>query len=348
MLDHAPVSLRHPRRAARRCGSRRAAVGRLPVHTGPARLRRDPHPEDRRFGDRVRRERLRPRLLRPAGLPGPVAAVLQADDGRRVRAGLRGRAGVPGRAARHGAAPGPVHLARRRAGLHRRPPGRDGGAARHGGRHAGRGDRPGRSALETLGVRTGRNRSGGRATTAGAAARGPAEIPAVHFTEALAIAGAPADEPDLAPAHERALGEWARREHGSDFLFVTGYPMAKRPFYTHPDPARPAYSQRVRPAVPGDGTGHRRAAAAPVRGLPGRAGGRGASRSSRTRATGRVRARHATARRLRHRAGALRVPAAGAGNVREVTRSRATCTGSPPEPRGRAPTIAFCIGGGPS
>ncbi|WP_328652743.1 aspartate--tRNA(Asn) ligase [Micromonospora sp. NBC_00330] len=70
----------------------------------------------------------------------------------------------------------------------------------------------------------------------------PAEIPAVHFTEALTIAGAPADEPDLAPAHERALGEWARREHGSDFLFVTGYPMAKRPFYTHPDPERPAYS----------------------------------------------------------------------------------------------------------
>ncbi|WP_433262935.1 aspartate--tRNA(Asn) ligase [Micromonospora vinacea] len=70
----------------------------------------------------------------------------------------------------------------------------------------------------------------------------PAQIPAVHFTEALTIAGAPADEPDLPPAHERALGEWALREHGSDFLFVTGYPMAKRPFYTHPDPARPAYS----------------------------------------------------------------------------------------------------------
>ncbi len=70
----------------------------------------------------------------------------------------------------------------------------------------------------------------------------PAEIPAVPFTEALKIAGAPADEPDLAPAHERALGQWAAREHGSDFLFVTGYPMAKRPFYTHPDPAHPAYS----------------------------------------------------------------------------------------------------------
>ena len=70
----------------------------------------------------------------------------------------------------------------------------------------------------------------------------PVQIPDVHFSEALVVAGAPRDEPDLAPAHERTLGEWARREHGSDFLFVTGYPMAKRPFYTHPDPARPSYS----------------------------------------------------------------------------------------------------------
>ncbi|MFC0533901.1 aspartate--tRNA(Asn) ligase [Phytohabitans kaempferiae] len=68
------------------------------------------------------------------------------------------------------------------------------------------------------------------------------EFPAVHFTEALKIAGAPPDEPDLAPAHERAIGEWALREHGSDFVFVTGYPMAKRPFYTHPDPSRPGYT----------------------------------------------------------------------------------------------------------
>ncbi len=70
----------------------------------------------------------------------------------------------------------------------------------------------------------------------------PAEIPAVHFAEALRIAGAPADEPDLAPAHERALGEWALREHGSEFVYVTGYPMRKRPFYTHPDPADPTWS----------------------------------------------------------------------------------------------------------
>ncbi len=68
----------------------------------------------------------------------------------------------------------------------------------------------------------------------------PDEIPAIHFADAMELLGA--DEPDLAPAHERWLGEWAQREYGSELLFVTGFPMAKRPFYTHPEPARPAYS----------------------------------------------------------------------------------------------------------
>lgn len=68
----------------------------------------------------------------------------------------------------------------------------------------------------------------------------PVEIPQIHFADAMAMLGA--DEPDLAPAHERYLSEWAMREHGSEFLFVTGYPMAKRPFYTHSEPGRPAYS----------------------------------------------------------------------------------------------------------
>lgn len=49
-------------------------------------------------------------------------------------------------------------------------------------------------------------------------------------------------EPDLTPEHERILGHWAHEEFKSDFLFVTGYPMSKRPFYTHPDPDRPGYS----------------------------------------------------------------------------------------------------------
>jgi nondiscriminating aspartyl-tRNA synthetase len=70
----------------------------------------------------------------------------------------------------------------------------------------------------------------------------PAEIPVVHFRDALELVGAPADEPDLAPEHERALGAWALAEHGSDFLAVEGYPMAKRPFYTHPQPDDPRWS----------------------------------------------------------------------------------------------------------
>ena len=75
----------------------------------------------------------------------------------------------------------------------------------------------------------------------------PAVIPDIHFTEALELISEATGEdvraePDLAPAHERWLGEWARREHGSEWLYVTGYPMKKRPFYTHPDPSRPEWS----------------------------------------------------------------------------------------------------------
>lgn len=75
----------------------------------------------------------------------------------------------------------------------------------------------------------------------------PATIPHIHFADAqeliLKLHGVDVrGEPDLSPQDERWLGEWAQREHGSDFLFVTGYPMAKRPFYTHPDPTRPGYS----------------------------------------------------------------------------------------------------------
>jgi nondiscriminating aspartyl-tRNA synthetase len=50
------------------------------------------------------------------------------------------------------------------------------------------------------------------------------------------------DEPDLTPQHERWLGEWAKTEHQSDFVFVTGFPMVKRPFYTHPNPDDPHYA----------------------------------------------------------------------------------------------------------
>lgn len=39
---------------------------------------------------------------------------------------------------------------------------------------------------------------------------------------------------DLDPEAERLVGRWAKEEHGSDFVFVTNYPQAARPFYTYP------------------------------------------------------------------------------------------------------------------
>ncbi|WP_340539896.1 aspartate--tRNA(Asn) ligase [Nocardioides sp. GXZ039] len=71
----------------------------------------------------------------------------------------------------------------------------------------------------------------------------PEEIPVLHFRDALRLVGAPDDEPDLAPAHERALGAWAMETHGSDFVVVEGYPTASRAFYSHPDPEDPHWSR---------------------------------------------------------------------------------------------------------
>jgi nondiscriminating aspartyl-tRNA synthetase len=75
----------------------------------------------------------------------------------------------------------------------------------------------------------------------------PEAIPVLDFGEAQRMIEAATQrstvgEPDLAPADERWLGEWALAEHRSEFLFVTGYPMVKRPFYTHPNPADPSIS----------------------------------------------------------------------------------------------------------
>jgi nondiscriminating aspartyl-tRNA synthetase len=81
----------------------------------------------------------------------------------------------------------------------------------------------------------------------GATAPVVGEIPIVSFAEAQEIilreySEDARGEPDLAPQHERWLGDWAAREHGSDFLFVEGFPMAKRPFYTMPNAVEPAAS----------------------------------------------------------------------------------------------------------
>ena len=37
---------------------------------------------------------------------------------------------------------------------------------------------------------------------------------------------------DLDPEGERLLCAWAEKEHGSDFLYVVGFPLSKRPMYT--------------------------------------------------------------------------------------------------------------------
>ena len=75
----------------------------------------------------------------------------------------------------------------------------------------------------------------------------PASIPVIAFDDAQRMIARETGEdvigePDFAPAHERWLGDWSMREFGAEFLFVVGYPMVKRPFYTHPDPARPEFS----------------------------------------------------------------------------------------------------------
>lgn len=71
----------------------------------------------------------------------------------------------------------------------------------------------------------------------------PAEIPIVHFGDAQEMIAAATGENleaelDLAPSHEVWLCDWSLREHGTEFLFVEGFPVEKRPFYTHADPDR--------------------------------------------------------------------------------------------------------------
>lgn len=44
---------------------------------------------------------------------------------------------------------------------------------------------------------------------------------------------------DLSPADETIICDWAKQNHDSDFVFITHYPVSKRPFYTYPDPDNP-------------------------------------------------------------------------------------------------------------
>ena len=52
-----------------------------------------------------------------------------------------------------------------------------------------------------------------------------------------------AEDPDLEPEHEREICKWALEQKGSDFVFITHFPTAKRAFYTYADPTDPTYSK---------------------------------------------------------------------------------------------------------
>jgi nondiscriminating aspartyl-tRNA synthetase len=61
------------------------------------------------------------------------------------------------------------------------------------------------------------------------------KIPQVTFKEAVKLvesSGHPLPAGDLDPEGERRLSEWALKEHGSEFLYVVGFPLAYRPMYT--------------------------------------------------------------------------------------------------------------------
>lgn len=76
----------------------------------------------------------------------------------------------------------------------------------------------------------------------------PSEIPRMKLREAQALITKETgndctQEPDLEPEHERWLCAHAREKMGSDFIFITHYPVAKRPFYTMEDPEDPGFTK---------------------------------------------------------------------------------------------------------
>ena len=72
-------------------------------------------------------------------------------------------------------------------------------------------------------------------------------FPVFRLSEAQEIierefGGKAVGELDLEPEHERQICEYAKEKLGSDFVFITHFPTAKRAFYTHEDPEQPEFS----------------------------------------------------------------------------------------------------------
>lgn len=70
----------------------------------------------------------------------------------------------------------------------------------------------------------------------------PDEIPVLTLQEALKMLGK-SEAPDMDPEDERGICEWAKKEKGSDFIFITRFPTKKRAFYTYEDPSEAPYSR---------------------------------------------------------------------------------------------------------
>lgn len=73
------------------------------------------------------------------------------------------------------------------------------------------------------------------------------EVPVMKFMDAKELLMTkfkykPQDMKDFDPQEEELLGKYAKKELGSDFIFITHYPSKKRPFYTMDDPADPEYT----------------------------------------------------------------------------------------------------------
>ncbi len=49
-------------------------------------------------------------------------------------------------------------------------------------------------------------------------------------------------EPDLEPEDEKEICKWAKEKYNSELIFITHYPVKKRPFYTFPDPEDTEYT----------------------------------------------------------------------------------------------------------
>ncbi|HOT43534.1 MAG TPA: Asp-tRNA(Asn)/Glu-tRNA(Gln) amidotransferase subunit GatA [Spirochaetota bacterium] len=88
--------------------------------------------------------------------------------------------------------------------------------------------------------------TGGLLDDGGASLTFPGRIPRIHYLEALEIirsAGGRLEEGDISPEGEKILCSHFEREKGSQFVYVIGYPVKKRPMYTMPDERVPGYTR---------------------------------------------------------------------------------------------------------